>query len=145
MAAEREREMKIRNPPPGSYTFLLFDIPFIFKHVQLVCVYVSRNHVSPSKGHRQKVRQQEFWHNPISAQLFFEWMNMVQAKSHTHGKNTYLKKSIGLFLNLLPQCPIKMRVSHQNESCLLALSLLHNSREDGGKQGSSHFDEKLSF
>ena len=32
-----------------------------------------------------------------------------------------------------------MRVFHQNESCLLALSLLHNSREDGGKQGSSHF------
>ena len=34
---------------------------------------------------------------------------------------------------------------HQNESCLLALSVLHNSGEDGGKQGSSHFDEKLSF
>ena len=34
---------------------------------------------------------------------------------------------------------------HQDESCLLALSLLHNSREDGGKQVSSHFDEKLSF
>ena len=34
---------------------------------------------------------------------------------------------------------------YQNESCLLALSLRHNSREDGGKQGSSHFDEKLSF
>ena len=26
-----------------------------------------------------------------------------------------------------------------------ALSLLHKSREDRGKQGSSHFDEKLSF
>ena len=38
-----------------------------------------------------------------------------------------------------------MRVFHQNESCLLALSLLHNSREDGGKQGSFHIDEKLSF
>ena len=44
-----------------------------------------------------------------------------------------------------PWCPIKMRVFRQNESCLLALSLLHNLREDGGKQGSSHFDEKLSF
>ena len=32
-----------------------------------------------------------------------------------------------------------MRIFHQNESCLLALSLLHSSREDGGKQG------KLSF
>ena len=42
-------------------------------------------------------------------------------------------------------CHIKMRVSHQNESCLLDLSLLRNSREDGGKQGSSHLDEKLSF
>ena len=32
---------------------------------------------------------------------------------------------------LIPQCPIKMRVFHQNESCLLALSLLHNlSRVD---------------
>ena len=45
----------------------------------------------------------------------------------------------------VPWCPFKMRVFHQNESCLLALSLLHNSREDGGKQGSSHFDEKLYF
>ena len=36
-------------------------------------------------------------------------------------------------------------VSYQNESCLVALSFLHNSREDGGKQGSSHFNEKLSF
>ena len=27
----------------------------------------------------------------------------------------------------------------------LALSFLHSSREDGGKKGSSHFDEKLSF
>ena len=37
-------------------------------------------------------------------------------------------------------------VSYQNESCLLALSLLHNSsREDGGKQGSSHLDEKKTF
>ena len=36
-------------------------------------------------------------------------------------------------------------VFHQNESCLLGLSLLHNLREDGGQQGSSHFDEKLSF
>ena len=34
-------------------------------------------------------------------------------------------------------------VSH--ESCLLALSFLHNLREDGGKKGSSHFDEKLSL
>ena len=45
----------------------------------------------------------------------------------------------------LPQSPIKMRDFHKYESCLLALSLLHNSREDGGKQGNSHFDEKLSF
>ena len=34
-----------------------------------------------------------------------------------------------------------MRVFLQNVSCLLALSLLHNSREDGGKKGSSHFDK----
>ena len=34
---------------------------------------------------------------------------------------------------------IKMRAA------FLALSFLHNSREDGGKKGSSHFDEKLSF
>ena len=36
-----------------------------------------------------------------------------------------------------------MRVFHENESCLLALSFLHNSREDGGKKGSSqsHFDK----
>ena len=40
---------------------------------------------------------------------------------------------------------LKMRVFHLNESCLLALSLLHNSREDGDKQGSSHFDEKDLF
>jgi len=26
-----------------------------------------------------------------------------------------------------------------------ALSLLHNSREDGGRKGRYHFDEKLSF
>ena len=38
-----------------------------------------------------------------------------------------------------------MRVFHQNESCLLALSLPHNSREDGGKQGSSHFDKTLQY
>ena len=31
---------------------------------------------------------------------------------------------------------------YQNESCLLALSLLHNSREDGGKLGSSHLNRK---
>ena len=36
-------------------------------------------------------------------------------------------------------------VSYQNVSSLFALSLLHNLREDGGKQDSSHFDEKLSF
>ena len=36
-----------------------------------------------------------------------------------------------------------MRVFNQNENCLLALPLLHNSKEDGGKQGSSYFDEKL--
>ena len=41
--------------------------------------------------------------------------------------------------------PIKMRVFHQNEGCLLALSFLHNSKEDGGKKGSSHFDETLSL
>ena len=34
----------------------------------------------------------------------------------------------------LPWCPIKLRVIK-----------FHNSREDGGKKGSSHFDEKLSF
>ena len=33
---------------------------------------------------------------------------------------------------------------YQNESCLFALSFFHNSREDGGKQGSSHFDKKNS-
>ena len=36
-------------------------------------------------------------------------------------------------------------VSYQNESYLFALSFLQNSREDGGEQGSSHFDETLSF
>ena len=40
---------------------------------------------------------------------------------------------------------IKMRVFHQNESCLFALSFLHNSLEDEGKKGSSHFDETLSL
>ena len=34
---------------------------------------------------------------------------------------------------------IKMRAA------FLALSSLHNLREDGGKKGSSHFDENLSF
>ena len=41
--------------------------------------------------------------------------------------------------------PIKMRVFHQIESCLLALSFLDNSREDGGKKGSSHFDATLTL
>ena len=39
-------------------------------------------------------------------------------------------------------------VSYQNENffiCLLALSSLHNSREDGGNEGSAHLDEKFSF
>ena len=39
--------------------------------------------------------------------------------------------------NILPWFFIKL------ESCLLALSFLHNLREDGGKKGSSHFDETL--
>ena len=30
-------------------------------------------------------------------------------------------------------------------AAFLALSFLHNSREDGGKKGSSHFDEKVSL
>ena len=41
-----------------------------------------------------------------------------------------------------------MRVFHQNESCLLALSFLHNSREEGARKAAlivnvmknSHFD-----
>ena len=33
------------------------------------------------------------------------------------------------FLTVWPLCPIKIRVFHQNESCLLALSFRHNSRE----------------
>ena len=32
-----------------------------------------------------------------------------------------------------------------NESCLFALSFLHNSREDGDEKGSSHFDKILSL
>jgi len=34
-------------------------------------------------------------------------------------------------------------VSYQNESCLFAISFLHNSRENGGNIGSSLFDETL--
>ena len=34
-----------------------------------------------------------------------------------------------------------MRVFHQ--AACFALSFLHNSREDGGKKGSSHFDKQV--
>ena len=58
--------------------------------------------------------------------------------------NTVTWSVFGLITSMYFGC-LKMRVFHLFESCLLALSLLHNSREDWGKQGSSDFDEKLSF
>ena len=45
----------------------------------------------------------------------------------------------------IPQCPIKMRVFHQNESCL-ACPHPSLSYEEGREQvGSSHFDENSHF
>ena len=49
------------------------------------------------------------------------------------------------FFTQVLQCPIKMRVFHQNESCL---ACPHPPSSYGGRreqEGSSHFDEKLSF
>ena len=45
-------------------------------------------------------------------------------------------------INWLPKCPIKMRVFQPNESYHLALSLLHNSKENGTLilMKISHFD-----
>ena len=56
------------------------------------------------------------------------------------------KWALTLLCKMSPTSSINITVvSYQNESCLLALSFLHNSREDGGKIGSSHFDETLSI
>ena len=41
---------------------------------------------------------------------------------------------------MLSYCPIKMRAAF-----LLTPSFLHNSREDRGKKGNSHFGETLSL
>ena len=53
------------------------------------------------------------------------------------------QSALTCFRRLVSPFRPKMRVFHQDESCLLALSYLHNSREDGGKNGISHFDETL--
>ena len=71
----------------------------------------------------------------------------------THEVEGWALKEIPQFLQVCPSHIYnmftvvsyqKMKGFHQNES-YLGLSFFHNSREDGSKKGSSHFEETLSF
>ena len=91
-----------------------FGRPVIWTEMEFQRVYVRWEHIQYSS-----------WNHTRMPYHFFHW-------------GDYLPSSIKVLL----WCPIKVRVFHQNESCL---SCPHPPLSYEGRRGSSHFDEKLSF
>ena len=74
------------------------------------------------------------------------WINSRFVKNYklspSESHQIVLECLIYLLIKCVLWCPIKVRVFHQNESCL---SCPHPPLSYEGRRGSSHFDEKLSF
>ena len=114
-------------------------------------------------------RSNFFWYTSITrngAPCSSHWRSCKEGSKHHNirglmkGKYFDLPICYGVCQNSLPCVPVTLFLVLSNRICsvlskweilikmraaFLALSFLHNSREDGGRKGSSHFDEKLSF